>query len=79
MKVYGYTKEQVEAGTETPSVLSEITFVSNPDNLRKLANAINNIAQEIEDNPDGFEHGHLTDNNEALSDTSIIVFNDEGL
>ena len=79
MKVYGFTKEQVEVGSETPSDLAEITFVANPDDLRELASALNNIAQDMENNPDSFEHEHINDTNEALSDTSIIVFNDKAL
>ena len=79
MKVYGYTQEQVESGIDTPSELSEVTFVSNPEELRKLASYLVNIATLLEEKPDEFEHEHLDDKYESISETSFIVFNESAL
>ena len=79
MKVYGYTQEQVELGVDTPSVLSEVTFVSNPEELRKFASYLYDIAAKLEEDPGGFEHEHIGDNNESLSETNFVVFNEDAL
>ncbi len=79
MKVYGYTQEQVEQGVDTPSVLSEVTCVSNPEELRKFASYLSDIAAKLEEAPEGFEHEHLDDNNESLSETNFVVFNEDAL
>ncbi len=79
MKVYGYTQEQVKDGVDTPSVLSEITLVSNSRELRMLACYLSDIAGKLEADPDGFEHEHLGDDSEIFSETNFIVFNEDAV
>ncbi|QDO84642.1 hypothetical protein FM037_17245 [Shewanella psychropiezotolerans] len=79
MEIYGYTNEQVAAGVDKPSSLSEVTLVSNADDLREIAKFLNSIADQIDEDSDGFEHEHLSNTNETVSKTNIIVFNEAAL
>lgn len=76
MKLFGYTEISYE-NTEVPESLTEVTFVVNPEELRKMAKFFNKIAQEIETNGTDFEHGHLSDTGDGFLDAPrIIVYND---
>jgi len=79
VKIYGYTQEQIKAGADSPSSMSEITLVSSAEDLRLMASYLNNIADQIDKNSDDFEHEHLSESNEQLSDTEIVVFNEAAL
>lgn len=79
MKIYGYTQEQINSDVDTPSSLSEITLFSNAQDLRVVANYLNNIADKIDKNPDSFEHEHLSDSDIQVSDTDIIIFNEAAI
>jgi hypothetical protein len=59
--------------------MSEITLVSSAEDLRLMASYLNNIADQIDKNSDEFEHEHLSESNEQLSDTEIVVFNEAAL
>jgi hypothetical protein len=79
MEIYGYNNEQVTAGVDKPSSLSEVTLVSNSHDLREIAKFLNSIADQIDEDADGFEHEHLSNINGSVSKTNIIVFNEAAL
>ena len=58
MKLYGYTEKSHET-QESPELLAEVTFVVNPDELRKIAEFFNQKAKEIEELGTDFGHEHL--------------------
>lgn len=77
MKIYGYTNDNLEpAETVVPSLLTEITLVASPDELRKIAKFIEMAADGMEKNGKCWEHEHLSDKfNEFENSPHFIVFN----
>lgn len=71
MKIYGYTKD----GDDLEELV-EITFQSEPDKLKELAQFLNKMANELENDRDNFGHGHAKDYCEDWGDENpeIIVF-----
>jgi hypothetical protein len=55
---FGYAKNRDE---ETPLHLSEVSFVSPPAELRRIAAFLVKAAKEMEQHGAGFGHSHLRD------------------
>ena len=73
MKLYGYSNN-TEA---TPMALSEVSIGADPAILRKIASFISKCADEIEQDPENWEHVHFNDQNNTITDEMphLIVFN----
>lgn len=71
MKIYGYPKD----GNDLQELI-EVTFQAQPDQLRKLASFLSEMAQGLEEDRESFGHGHAKDYCENWSDEypEIIVF-----
>jgi len=79
MKLYGYTEKSHET-QESPELLTEVTFVVNPNELRKIANFFNQKAKEIEELGADFGHEHLADKVDGFDDCpQIIVYKNADL
>ncbi len=79
MKLYGYTEKSIET-QESPEALAEVTFVVNPEELRKIANFFTKKAKEIEELGTDFEHEHLADKEDGFDNCpQLIVYNDANI
>ena len=79
MKLYGYTEKSLET-QESPEALAEVTFVVNPEELRKIANFFNKKAKEIEELGTDFGHEHLADKEDGFDNCpQLIIYNDADL
>lgn len=80
MKLYGYTEEKLDKDEPRPLNLTEVTIMSNTEELRKIAIFLTDKANDIEETEKGFEHEHLCDADSSFeSDPHIIVWNDAAL
>jgi hypothetical protein len=80
MKLYGYTEEELDKDEPSPLNLTEVTIMSNPSELRKIAKFLIDKANDIEQAEKGFEHEHLCDVDPSFeSEPHIIVWNDAAL
>lgn len=74
MKVFGYGKsaDQLEE-------LYELTFSARPDELRKIAQFLSDMASELENDSESFGHAHMKDFchgwPESEGGPDVIVFN----
>lgn len=59
MKAYGYRQGGDESST--PMQLTEVTFVTDAEGLRKLATFLNRVAGIMEQNGAAFGHEHFSD------------------
>ena len=71
MKLFGYRQN---SSPDSPESLSEVTLVSNPEKLRKLAKFLQQCADEIEQQGDDWEHEHFGTDGEQ---PALIVYNEE--
>ena len=80
MKLYGYTEEELDKDGPRPLQLTEVTVVSNPETLRKIAQFLNAKADDIEKKGKAFEHEHICDADLSFSnEPQIIVWNEDTL
>jgi len=73
MKIFGYPRDDEDKIHD----LLEITLVADPSRLRSLAKFIEKRAEEMEDDIDGWEHCHYSDEDVSLpqNGADVIVFN----
>ncbi|QLG89389.1 hypothetical protein HQ393_14675 [Chitinibacter bivalviorum] len=77
MKFYAYLESTPLA---EPALLSEVTLVANPHELRKIARFLELAAEQMTQDPAQFEHVHLSDVDRDFTATpSLIVFNPQAL
>jgi len=69
MKGFGYAQGNDGLLLE----MAEMSIVAAPNELRDTANFLLKCADNIEADPDGWEHGHLTDEYEEYADCVDIV------
>lgn len=78
MKIYGYADEGLESEETKPSELAEITLVANPNELRLIAQFLENSARSMEERGKQWEHEHLSDKYRQFEDSPhFVVFNTE--
>lgn len=78
MKIYGYTDEGREAEEAKPLELAEITLVANPNELRLIAQFLENSARGMEERGTQWEHEHLSDKYRQFENSPhFVVFNPE--
>lgn len=72
MKVFGYSK----VGRDSVISLTEVTFSAEPKELRLLAKFLEHCAQQIECNPNDWEHSHFSDfeRSVTLDSLDVIVY-----
>ena len=80
MKCYGYDRNELEKNAENDTKLylhelSEVSLVAKPEQLRLIANFLNNAANQIELNGTNFGHEHFRDyiNDFKEGDADIII------
>ena len=73
MKIYGYSKLKVTA--DGLIEMREVSIQTGPDNLRRIAQFINQCAELMEKHGEKFGHEHLKDHYVILDDNfpDIIV------
>jgi hypothetical protein len=78
MKIYGYANERLEPAETKPSELAEITLVANPNELRLIAQFLENSARGMEERGKQWEHEHLSDKYRQFEDSPhFVIFNPE--
>ena len=76
MKIYGYADEGMEPEETKPSKLAEITLVANPNELRLIAQFLENAARSMEERGKQWEHEHLSDKYRQFEGAPhFVVFN----
>lgn len=73
MKIFGYPRDDEENIHD----LLEITLVADPIRLRSFAKFIEKCAEDMEGDPDGWEHSHYSDEDSSLppNGADVIVYN----
>lgn len=76
MKLYGYTKQDSDLDSATPSELAEITLVASSEELRDIAAFFIKSADGMDEIGSEWEHEHLGDVYERFDgDAHFVVFN----
>jgi len=76
MRIYGYIDEEASAEKSGPMVLSEVTLVASPEELRNIASFLVSSAQRMERMGASYDHEHLADKQPGFDDSPhLIVFN----
>jgi len=58
MKAFGYPEKKTKSG---PWEMREVTFVADPEMIRRLADFLEDAAARMESDGDRFDHLHLLD------------------
>jgi len=69
MKIFGFNEEN-----EHPLELNQVTLELDANGLRKLANFFSKCAEQIDDDPDGWDHEHLSDYLGEELDSELVVY-----
>jgi len=77
MKLYGYPRENEDDVHD----LLEMTIAAGPNRLRSIAKFFEKCADEMIEDPDGWEHCHYSDVEERMpvDGADIIVYNPQKL
>jgi hypothetical protein len=76
MRIFGYAEEQREEVPAASRELAEITFVSTPEEARKIAAFLLHAADEMERMGSAYSHIHLSDKQPGFDDSPhVTVFN----
>lgn len=76
MKIHGYANEGLAIEDIVPAELAEITLVATPEELRRIAQFLENCAQGMEARGKSWEHEHLSDKDRYFKDSPhFVVFN----
>ena len=71
IQVYGYSRD--DENSERSLDLREVSFVAEPDVLRRIAEHLCQSAEEIERYGEGFDHLHLRDEWEEWEEDAADV------
>jgi len=75
MKLYGYEEGQLPVAGVPVSPLAEITLVASPDELRKIAQFLNDAASNMESMGNVYSHEHLADKQSGFdASPHFVVF-----
>lgn len=73
MKLFGHINPPTSV---EPYELGEVTLVASPEELRKIARFLDEVATKMESSPDTWEHEHLCDQQSEFSTSPhFVVFN----
>ena len=77
MKLYGYPRENEDDVHD----LLEMTIAAGPNRLRSIAKFFEKCADEMIEDPDGWEHCHYSDVEERMpvDGADIIIYNPQKL
>lgn len=80
MKIHGYADEGLEIEDIVTAELAEITLVATPEELRRIANFLENCAKGMEARGKSWEHEHLSDKDHYFDGSPhFVVFNPDAL
>ena len=78
MKIHGYAGEGLASEATVPVELAEITLVASAEELRRVANFLENCASGMEARGKAWEHEHLSDKDRYFTGSPhFVVFNPE--
>ncbi|GBG15716.1 uncharacterized protein NMK_3327 [Novimethylophilus kurashikiensis] len=78
MKIHGYADEGLDIEEIVPAELAEITLIATPEELRRIAQFLENCASRIETCGKSWEHEHLSDKDRYFTGAPhFVVFNPE--